>query len=325
MILVVGATGQLGTLVVRKLVERGRSVRALVRKTSNYQHLIGDSIEVVFGDLRNAGSLDAACQNIETVIATANAAVPRESGDSFKAVDDQGYKNLIDACEQSGVRQFVYTSVLADPSFDRLPLPRQKRNTERRLQNSSLDYTIFRADAFMDVIFTMMGSDLPLKGSEAATVERPFWFSKRFFNSVKDNIAKKGEVGVLGDGTARRTYICIDDVAEFLIRAAVDHPQSRKAIFDVGGPEAISQNEVLEIYQKVFNKPLTAKHTPALVFKFGHALLKLFSPAAANIMGLNYSTATTNSNINMSQTAKIFDVKLTSAEEFLRQKLGESA
>ncbi len=107
MILVVGATGQLGTVVVRKLEERGKSVRALVRKTSNYQHLVRDGNELVFGDLRNAASLDAACQNIDTVIATANAAVPREEGDSFKAVDDQGYENLINACRQQGVRQFV--------------------------------------------------------------------------------------------------------------------------------------------------------------------------------------------------------------------------
>src|SRR3954447_8001640 len=120
-VLVVGATGQLGTVVVRKLVERGRSVRAFVRKTSNYQHLMHDGIETIFGDLREADSLGTACLNIDTVIATANAAVPREHGDSFKTVDNQGYKNLIEACIRQGVRQFIYTSVLAHPAYDRMP------------------------------------------------------------------------------------------------------------------------------------------------------------------------------------------------------------
>lgn len=122
-VLVVGATGQLGTVVVRKLVEHGRSVRAFVRETSNYQHLTRDGIDVAFGDLRDPNSLAAACHNIDTVIATANAAVPREHGDSFKAVDDQGYKNLIEACKRQRVRQFIFTSVLAHPDYDRMPLP----------------------------------------------------------------------------------------------------------------------------------------------------------------------------------------------------------
>lgn len=324
MTLVVGATGQLGTAVVRKLVERGMPVRALVRRTSSYEHLKSDFVELVFGDLRDRSSLNAPCENVDAVIATANAAVPRERGDSFKAVDDEGYRNLIDACVRSGVRQFVYTSVLAHPAYDRLPLPRHKRLTEQYLQNSGLEYTVLRADAFMDVIFAMMGSDLPLQGSEAATVERPFWFSKRFYDGIKQNIALKGEVGILGDGTTRRTYICIDDMAALLVMA-VGHPRARNAIFDVGGPEALSQNDVLAIYQKVLQKPLTAKYTPAIVFRIGHALLKPFSPAAANIMGVNYAGATIDSAVDMSESARMFGVRLTSAEEVLRHKAGGRA
>lgn len=321
MILVVGGTGQLGTVVVNKLVEAGKPVRVLVRKTSGYGHLMREGIEIVFGDLRNADSLDAACQNIEAVIATANAAVPREEGDSFKAVDDQGYENLINACLKQGVRRFVYTSVLSNPEYDRMPMPQQKRITEERLQKSGLEYTIFRADAFMDVVFPLMGSDIPLRNAEAPTVERPFWFSSRFFSSVKNNMAEKGEAGILGDGKTLRTYICIDDVAEFLVKAAVVHPpEARNAIFEIGGPEALSQKEVMAIYEKILAKPLKARQTPAIVFKLGYVLLKLFSPAAANIMGVNYCAATMDSVIEMKETARIFDVKLTKAEEFLRRK-----
>ncbi len=81
--LVVGSTGQLGTAVVRKLAARGKPVRALVRPTSNYQHLTGGVVELAFGDLRDRASLIAACESVDTVIATANAAVPRERGDTF--------------------------------------------------------------------------------------------------------------------------------------------------------------------------------------------------------------------------------------------------
>ena len=323
MILVVGATGQLGAAVVRKLVEKGSPVRALARATSSYQHLERPGVELVFGDLRDAASLFAACENVETVIATANAAVPSQSGDSFKAIDGQGYRNLIEACKQQGVRRFVYTSVSISPMDDQIPLLREKRLTEKRLQESGLDYTIFRADAFMDVAFAMMGSDIPVKGSEVATVRRPFWFSSRFFNSVKDGIGKKGEVQIPGKGTARRSFISIDNVADFLVKS-VDHTQARNAVFDIGGPQVLSYNDVMTVFEKVLGTPLTARHAPAVIFRIGLFLLKPFSPAAADIMGINYLSATVESVIDMEETARTFGVTLTSAEEFLRGKMSLS-
>lgn len=215
----------------------------------------------------------------------------------------------------------MYASVVSHPDLDKLPISRAKRVTEARLRGSGLSYTVFRADAFMDVHFSMMGSDLPVNGAEAATVQRPFWFSTRFFQGVKDDMTKKGRAGVLGDGLARRTYVCIDDVAEFLVRA-IGHPSATNAVFDIGGPEALSQNEVVRIFEKVLGKPLVAKHTPAAVFQIGRYVLAPFSPAAANIMGLNYMTIRAESLIDTTETARLFGVQLTSAEEFLRKRLG---
>src|SRR5687767_5120399 len=94
MILVVGATGQLGTAIVRKLLNDGRRMRALVRETSNYSHFSGTDAEIVKGDLRDPSSLASACEGVDTVIATANTALPREKTDSFGTVDDRGYEDL---------------------------------------------------------------------------------------------------------------------------------------------------------------------------------------------------------------------------------------
>src|SRR4026208_1930303 len=119
--LVVGATGELGAVVVRKLVARGTLVRALVRKTSNIEHLRTQPVELIVGDLRDSASLDAACNGIDVVLATANAAVPREPGDSLDSVDDRGNANLIAASTRWGVRHFILVSVLQHPEYDRMP------------------------------------------------------------------------------------------------------------------------------------------------------------------------------------------------------------
>ena len=63
-VLIVGATGQLGTAVLRRLVKSGRPVRALVRRSSPHGHLAGPGVEIAFGDLRDAPSLEAACREV---------------------------------------------------------------------------------------------------------------------------------------------------------------------------------------------------------------------------------------------------------------------
>ncbi len=74
MILVVGATGHLGGAVTRMLLAQGQPVRILVRPQSDYQPLAEAGAQVVLGDLKQPGSLDAACQGADTVITTANSA-----------------------------------------------------------------------------------------------------------------------------------------------------------------------------------------------------------------------------------------------------------
>jgi uncharacterized protein YbjT (DUF2867 family) len=92
MILIVGATGQLGTTLVRKLVAAKQPVRAFVRRGSRYQHLQVPGVELAFGDLRDPASVDAACQGVDVVMATATVIVPEGGAYSFEAVDGKGYE-----------------------------------------------------------------------------------------------------------------------------------------------------------------------------------------------------------------------------------------
>ena len=76
MILVVGATGQLGSLVVRTLREQGQPVRAMVRNPSTAADLAATGATLVRGDLTAPRTLDAALDGVTAVVATANLAVP---------------------------------------------------------------------------------------------------------------------------------------------------------------------------------------------------------------------------------------------------------
>ncbi len=145
MILVVGATGQLGGAVVRMLLAQGRPVRILVRPHSDYGSLAEAGAEAVFGDLKQRGSLDTACRGIETVITTATSAA-RGGEDTMQTVDLEGNRNLIAAAKAAGVNQFIFVSALpADPRSP-VPLLQAKGRSEVTLRESGMPYTILAPD-----------------------------------------------------------------------------------------------------------------------------------------------------------------------------------
>jgi uncharacterized protein YbjT (DUF2867 family) len=318
-VLVVGATGQLGTAVLLQLVASGHSVRAFVRPTSPRGAIDGSGAQLAFGDLRDAGSLEAACGGIETVVATANVVVPRGPG-SFEETEEGGYRNLIEACRGANVRRVIFMSVPVTPHDAAVETFRIKRRIEDELQRSGIPSTIFRGSLFMDDWFALMGSSIPLRGAEAHTLRRPFWFSRAFLALVGQLIEKRGLALVPGSGRARHAFIALDDVAAFLA-GAVDLSGTESTIHEIGGPEVLSWDEVVGVFARVLGRPIRALHTPAGFYRAVSMLLDPFSPAAANLMAMSRVCAVTDTPYATGELAPLFGITLTSAEQFLRRKL----
>jgi uncharacterized protein YbjT (DUF2867 family) len=100
MILVVGATGMVGSEICQRLSRRGEKVRALVRTTSSTEKvalLRGRGAEVWVGDLKDPDSLAGACRGVNAVISTASSILSRQAGDSIESVDDTGQLHLVEA------------------------------------------------------------------------------------------------------------------------------------------------------------------------------------------------------------------------------------
>ena len=320
-VLVVGATGQLGFAAVKELLAQGRRVRALIRDPLAQPRFSELGAETITGDLTQLATLTAACNGVAQVVATANAAVPSRAADTFEAVDLDGYRNLIQAAVDAKVERFIYTSVIPVPSEQKCVLFRLKRRTEERIKASGMDYVIFRAAPFMDVTFTMMGSDIPLRGTEAATLHRPFAFGKNHFERIKDSIEKKHIALIAGKGDVPQAFICVDDVARFLAAAVTGGPSG---VHNLTGPEALTALDAVHLYEQVLGAKLKVKHTPAFVFRAMSRILAPFNPAAANLMRLTHIGATEKSTVD-EDTPKAFQVSLTSAHSYLRQRVPANA
>ncbi|MFE9438209.1 NAD(P)H-binding protein [Streptomyces sp. NPDC006602] len=109
-VLVVGATGSLGGKVVDELLKRGKSVRALVRPTTDASRLERRGVEIARGDMLDLDSLVAAMNSADAVITTA--AGYTRGGKNAHDVDTVGNANLAEAAHRAGIRRFVLTSIL---------------------------------------------------------------------------------------------------------------------------------------------------------------------------------------------------------------------
>ena len=112
-VLVTGASGFIGSAVVRALVGDGLEVRALVEPGRDDANLAGLSIERIEGDIRDAATLDRATAGVSTVFHLA--AVYRfwaANPELFYDVNIGGTQNVMRAMERAGCRRLVYTSTV---------------------------------------------------------------------------------------------------------------------------------------------------------------------------------------------------------------------
>ncbi|MFZ3070195.1 MAG: SDR family oxidoreductase [Anaerolineaceae bacterium] len=111
MILVTGAAGHLGNVLVRELLANGEKVRALVLPGEDIQSLENLDVEVFEGNILDQEKITKACEGVEMVYHLASlVAITEEMFDLMQLVNIEGTRNVIQAARQTGVKRMVYTS-----------------------------------------------------------------------------------------------------------------------------------------------------------------------------------------------------------------------
>jgi uncharacterized protein YbjT (DUF2867 family) len=227
-ILVVGSTGSLGMAVVKTLTAAHESVAALVRDvtTDKARDMRSAGAALVVGDLKSRVTLDGALKGVDTVVCTANSVVSRREGDSIETVDQMGVQHLIDAAEMADARHFVFVSMSRSIPND-FPLAVAKRAAEKRLESSTIDYTILL----------------------------PSFFAETWFSPAVGFDTRNGRIRIYGDGKAKVSYVARNDVARAAIACIGNPAVGRKAI-PIGGPKSISQLEAVALAEKATGRTM---------------------------------------------------------------------
>ena len=319
MILVVGATGQLGSLVVAELGRQGRPVRAMVRPPDAGRDLAAAGADLVSADLLRPETLDDALRGVRAVIATANVVAPTHRGDSHEALA-RGYEDLVTRARAAGVERFVYASVPDTPLDRVVPMIRAKRRVEELLAASGMSYVSVRMPPFTEVWLALVGSSVPLRGEPRATLARPYGFLRRFRRLTGRTVEDRGLMVLPGPASTRNAFISVHDAARVMV-AAVDATQFSGPL-DVGGPEVLTWTDVARIFGEVLGRPVRIRSTPVGVFTAGHRLLARVAPSASNVMGLNRLIATSETPWDTTDVARRLGVHpLRTVQQVLREKV----
>ena len=241
--LVAGSTGQVGGKICDLLLGDGRRVRALVRATSDpakVERLRSLGAEIVVGNTEEPDTLGPALEGATYAVTTASTFPADQRPNAIDLVERGGTCNLVDAAVAAGVKRFVHLSLLETPTT--YPHQQAKLAAEAYLKQSGLEYAIIKPGLFVDVWFS------PPLGFDLAA----------------------GTVQVYGDGTATHTWICTDDVARFCIWA-LDAEEARNASIELGGPDAISQLDIVELYEERTGKHIERRFLPAAELERMHA------------------------------------------------------
>jgi nucleoside-diphosphate-sugar epimerase len=122
--LVTGATGMLGSYIVRQLITSGCAVRALVRRPGDAAWLRDIGAELARGELADSASLRAAADGCDAVFHAAAAIGPEPTWETFRVGNVEGTAHVVDACAHAKARlvHVSSTAVYGDSRYERAPV-----------------------------------------------------------------------------------------------------------------------------------------------------------------------------------------------------------
>lgn len=218
MILVTGATGFIGSSLVKKLVSQGHKVRCLARGKKSLKNLTGITIEFSQGDITNPESLKNAFENVDTVYHLVG--IIQEKGEAtFEKIHFEGTKNVVDISKQHRVKRYIQMSALGTRENALSRYHQTKWKVENYVKSSDLTYTIFRPSVV-------------------------FGPADDFINKLGKLIKFLPAFPIFGDGTAKLQPVYVEDLTDCMLKA-LNMNEAENKFFELGGPQVFTYEELI--------------------------------------------------------------------------------
>jgi uncharacterized protein YbjT (DUF2867 family) len=251
-VLVTGGSGFVGNWAVAELLARGHEVRCLVRPGSEGKLKTVSRVEMAPGGILDKAAVAAAARGCDAVIHLVG--IIREfpgRGVTFEAVHVQATEIVVDAAREAGARRFLHMSALGARGEDADAYHVTKFQAEEYVRTSGLTYTIFRPS----VIY----------GPEDQSI-----------NLFARQIRAFPLFPVIGDGLYKMQPVAVGTVAQ-AFALALELPATENRIYEVGGPEALTFNELIDTLAEVLGRRVYKVHLPVWSMRLAAFLLGRFA------------------------------------------------
>jgi uncharacterized protein YbjT (DUF2867 family) len=249
---ITGANGFVGRNLVRLLLAElpPFALRCVVRDAERARReLPHPDLPLRVADVRDPASLDGAFDGCFAVVHTV--AIPTERRARFADVNVNGTANVVEEAKRSGVGRIVHMSVLGADPESRFGFLRSKGEGQRVVETSRLPFVVLRPS-----ILFGPGDD----------------FFPRLAVSLRFPV-----VPVPGDGTSRFQPLHVADLAQ-CIRVALTREDLLGRSHEIGGPEAVSYDELLSEAMTTLGMRRPRLHLPVALMKPGAIVMSLLSP-----------------------------------------------
>jgi uncharacterized protein YbjT (DUF2867 family) len=251
MILLTGATGTVGSALLRRLVAEREPVRCLVRDPRG----LGEQrvrVQIVLGDLADPASFRHALRGVHTVVHLA-ASIRDQPRGSIEELNAVATMRLVRAAERSGVERFLFFSAMGAALHSRTRFFRAKALAQQAIEEASLRTTVFSPS----IVYTP--GDPWLK--------------------LLERLSLLPAVPVSGSGRAQYQPIWAEDVADCVV-AALASDGDGGGSFELAGPETLSYDTIVRTVMRPLGRRRPLLHVPLPVVRLSlEALERVVGPA----------------------------------------------
>lgn len=233
-VVLAGAYGNLGSDIFRKLLADGHEVVAadIAQRDLGLKDDLAGSYVFKEIDVTNPDTLKGLCDGADVVISTVGLTKTSATVTNYE-IDYQGNVNILNEAKKAGVGRFTYISVIKADKAPKVPMLHAKYLFEEELKKSGITYVIHRPTGY-------------------------------FYDIVKvfKPMIEKGEVTLLGKKAVHANVISTEDFAEFIVKSMTDNNK----VYDVGGKETYSYEEIANLCFEAAGKQPVIKRAPAFLF-----------------------------------------------------------
>jgi uncharacterized protein YbjT (DUF2867 family) len=245
MILLTGATGTIGSALLRRLTGAREPVRCLVRDPRR----LGDQrvrVQIALGDLADPPSFRNALRGVDTVVHLA-AAIRDQPHTSLEELNAVATLRLVRAAERAGARRFVFFSAMGARHHSRTRFFRAKALAQQAVESSPLETTVFRPS----IVYT--------PGDPWLTLLERFSYLPA--------------IPVAGSGRALYQPIWAEDVADCVVAALMASGPRRRS-FELAGPETLSYDDIVHAAMRPTGRHRPLLHVPLPLVRASLRLLR---------------------------------------------------